>query len=252
MQRSPVLAKVIYSIFGYTSLGNWARAKIFVRLLKHVPLKSFKNIMDLGAGLGEFTFMMAEALPGAKVTALEILPERVDVLNKVVSNLNYKNVTVFREKIESMPENEVFDFIFSVDVFEHILPEEMPFAECYKKLKPGGYLLVKMPNITQQTILPDSWFREHNEWLEDAHIGQVYKLDDLVNRFTESGFKIVNASYSDGWISRIAWELGYLTAKGGAVLHLLFLPFCKFLYGIERLTFRSKKHGNAIQVIGRK
>src|SRR5688572_15523145 len=78
MRKHPGLAKMVYSIFGYTSLGNWARAKVFVKLLKFVPLKEFKNIMDLGAGLGEFTFMMSEALPNARITALEILPDRVD------------------------------------------------------------------------------------------------------------------------------------------------------------------------------
>jgi SAM-dependent methyltransferase len=250
LQNHPRVAKFIYSIWGYTSFGNWARAMVFLSLLRLLPLKRFKKIMDLGAGLGEFSFMMSEALPDAQITALEILPSAIDKLRNVVKKYDYRNVTVFPHKIEELNENGTFDFIFSVDVFEHILPEEMPFSESYKKLKPGGYFLVKMPAKVQRTILPDSWFEDHNEWLEGAHIGQVLTLEDLVQKFKEAGFRIVHASYSDGWLSRLAWELGYLTSKGGAIPKLLALPFCKFLNIIDRMTFRSKKHGNAIQVIG--
>lgn len=252
MRKNPGLAKFIYSVFGYTSIGNWARAKIFVNRLDLLPIEGFKKIMDLGAGLGEFTFMMAEALPHAQITALEILPERVSYLKEVLAKESYKNVTVFEDKIEQLTQNEFYDFIFSVDVFEHILKEEMPFEESYKKLKKGGYLMVKMPNITQTTICPDSWFKEHNDWLEEEHIGQVYNLEDLVNRFKHAGFSIVHASYSDGWISRLGWELSYFSAKGGAFTQLLFLPLCKFIYWIERITYRSKTKGNSIQVIGQK
>ena len=252
MRKRPGLSKLIYGIFGYTSVGNWARAHIFINRLKLLPVQSFKKILDLGAGLGEFTFMIAESLPESQVTSLEIDPERTKLLKDVVTTQQLKNVTVFEDKIEALPEAGTYDFIFSVDVFEHILKEEMPFDECYKKLKPGGYLLVKIPNVTQLTICPDGWFKEHNEWLEDEHIGQVYNLQELADRFKQAGFKIIHESYSDGWISRVAWELSYFTAKGGAFIHLLFLPVCKFIYHIEWLTFSSKKRGNAIQVIGQK
>ena len=252
MRKRPALARLIYAIFGYTSIGNWARAHIFIDRLKLLPVPGFKKILDLGAGLGEFTFMMAEALPEAHITALEIIPGRIDLLKEVVATQQVRNVTVFENKIEAIQENEIYDFIFSIDVFEHILKEEMPFDECFKKLKPGGYLMVKIPNVTQITIFPDSWFEEHNKWVEDEHIGQVYNLDGLVDRFKKAGFTIFHESYSDGWTSRFAWELSYFTAKAGAVTQLLFLPLVKFIYHIEWLTFSSKKNGNAIQVIGRK
>lgn len=252
MRKRPGLSKLIYKVFGYTSLGNWARSQVVIKLFNQLPMRSFREILDLGAGLGEFSFMLAEALPDTEITALEILPDRVKSLREVKEKCNYSNVHIHDQKIETIPENEIYDLIFSVDVFEHIREDEMPFKECFKKLKKGGYLMVKIPNVKQLTILPDIWFEEHNEWLEREHIGQVYNLEGLKKRFIDEGFSIVHSSYSDGWISRASWELGYLTAKGGAVTHLLFLPFCKMLYHIERLTYRSKGVGNAIQVIGQK
>src|SRR5690606_9393978 len=84
MERYPRVSKLIFWIFGYTNIGNYARAKIVVRLLNKLPLDSFKKIMDLGAGLGEFTFMIAEKMPNTTIVALEILPERIERLNLVL------------------------------------------------------------------------------------------------------------------------------------------------------------------------
>jgi len=252
MNRAPIVSKMVYNVFGYTNVGNYARSRVFIRLLRTLPLSSFKRIIDLGAGLGEFTFMMAEKMPQAQFTAIEILPERVHKLRQVVKQLNFKNVEVFPELIEKLPDNEAYDFVFAVDVFEHIHKEQMPFKDCYAKLKPGGYLLVKIPNIKQHTLLPESLFEDHQEWLDHEHVGQVYDLEGLKQRFIEEGFTIEHASYTDGMLSRIGWEIGFLSKKGGSIVQLLCLPLCKALVHLDRFLYFPRNTGNAIQVIGRK
>ncbi|MEZ4985393.1 MAG: methyltransferase domain-containing protein, partial [Saprospiraceae bacterium] len=144
-----------------------------------------------------------------------------------------------------------FDLIYSVDVFEHIRPEEMPFEQAREKIKTGGYLLVKMPSRHQLTILPEDWFEDHHHWLEDEHIGQVYELEDLAARMREAGFEVIYAAYADGWWSRLGWELGYLSSKAGKISQLLCLPFAKGMVWIDRLL-GSRRRGNTIQVIGKK
>lgn len=110
---------------------------------------------------------------------------------------------------------------------------------------------MKIPNIKQNTILPHSFFEEHNEWLDEEHVGQVYDLDGLKKRFESEGFEVVHSSYSDGWFSRLGWELGYFSKKGGSFFQLLLLPVCKLFVKIDNMTNR-KASGNAIQVIGKK
>lgn len=250
MQQHPRLAKLIYKVFGYTSIGNYARAQVFIKLLKKLPLEQFRQILDLGCGFGEYSFMMAERLPQAQVTAIDILADRVASVREAKGLLGLPNLEVKQNKIEEL-EGRKFDFIFSVDVFEHIHENEMPFKEAYERLNAGGYLLVKMPTKQQLTLLPESWFEEHNEWLDHAHLGQVYTLEDLQERFRRERFEVVYATYADGPLSRLAWEIGYLAKKGGAVLHLLLLPFCKGLVKLD-LLFGFKNKGNTIQVIGQK
>jgi len=251
LTRYPLLKKMLIKLFGYTNLGNYARSRIFIRLLKTLPTHRFKQILDLGCGYGEYTFMLAEAFPNSQVTALDIDQERIHTVNRTLNRVGLQNIQLVNHRLEQEPETEKYDFIFSVDVFEHIPEDQMPFAPCHTRLNPGGYLLVKIPNITQRTIFPDHWFEDHQEWLDEEHVGQVYDLEGLTNRFKQVGFDIVHASYSDGLLSRLGWELSYLAKKGGAIPQLICLPLSKLLVRLDH-RFHTSQNGNAIQVIGQK
>lgn len=250
LKSNPHLAKIFHMVFGYTNVGNYARFTVFKKLLKRVKPERNSKILDLGTGYGEYAFSLAEALPNAEVHALDIDQSRINSLNEAIEQYGCGNIQTHCNTIQEIEESD-FDFIFSVDVFEHIAPEEMPFETAFQKLKPGGKFLVKIPNKTQRTIFPERYFEEHHDWLEDEHIGQVYDLAGLVKRFQSEGFEIEFASWSDGWFSRIAWEIAYLGKKGGLTTQLLTLPIAKTLIHIDRLI-HPNKWGNAIQVIGKK
>lgn len=248
--KHPRLAKLFTKSFGYTNVGNYARFTVFKKLVNRISLPTESKVLDLGTGFGEYSLSLAQALPKASIHALDIDVNRIRSVKKAISELKLSNVLTHTKPIaEISPSN--FDFIFTIDVFEHIDPQEMPFKASYEKLKPGGYFLVKIPNEVQKTIFPERYFEEHQDWLEEEHIGQVYNLDGLVNRFTEEGFDIVHSSYSDGWLSRFAWEFAYLGKKSGFLTQLATLPIAKVFIHLDRL-FHHNKWGNAIQVIGQK
>ncbi|TDQ17053.1 ubiquinone/menaquinone biosynthesis C-methylase UbiE [Algoriphagus boseongensis] len=250
MNSHVALAKIFRALFGYTNVGNYARFTIFQKLVKQIPLSEKAQILDLGTGYGEYAISLAEALPAAKIHALDIDKSRIQTLNHALNQAKISNVETYDTYLQETEIQEL-DFAFSVDVFEHIAPEQMPFAEVLKRLKPGGYFLVKIPNKTQKTIFPEKYFEEHQEWLEDEHIGQVYDLKGLQARFKQEGFEVVHASNSDGYLSRFAWEIAYLGKKAGVLTQLLSLPLAKGLIHMDRWV-HSGKWGNAIQVIGRK
>lgn len=250
MRKHPGMARIFRSLFGYTNLGNYARFSIFKRLVQAIELPEDPKILDLGAGYGEYSFSLANALPEARITALDIDKKRVRTLQHAIDSSETQNIRPFHGYLEELYEGE-FDFIYSIDVFEHIKPEEMPFTAARIRLNPGGYLMVKMPSKKQLTILPEAWFEDHQEWLEDEHIGQVYELEDLKARFEKEGFEVVEAFYSDGWWSRLGWELAYLGKKAGVITQLLSLPIAKVMVWIDRLVHTGKS-GNAIQVIAKK
>ena len=250
MLKYPRIGKFISKTFGYTNIGNYARFQVFKRLLRQLPMNEFNKILDLGCGYGEYAMGIAKIHPNAQVHALDIDIERTEIVKDALKSCDLNNVQVHTRKIEEIKEDKI-DFIYSVDVFEHIAPGEMPFESSFEKLKPGGFLMVKIPNVTQKTILPDNWFEDHNHWLEDEHIGQVYDLEGLKTRFEESGFEIIFSQYSDGIMSRAGWEIAYMGKKLGVVTQLLSIPISKTLILLDKL-FHYGNWGNAIQVIGKK
>lgn len=250
MKNNVHLAKLFQKVFGYTNVGNYARFTIFKKVVEALPLRKNSKVLDLGTGYGEYAISMANALPLGHIHALDIDQERINSVEEAITSYGLENVTTHCSTIEEMKDDE-FDFIFSIDVFEHIAPEEMPFKTAFDKLKTGGYFMVKIPTDVQKTIFPEKYFEDHNHWLEDEHIGQVYDLEGLTKRFENEGFKVVYASNTDGWLSRLAWEINYLAKKLSMVTHVLSLPIAKLLIKADRLIHR-RKWGNAIQVVGKK
>lgn len=251
MSKRPGLSKLISFVFGYTSVGNFARSLVFRRIIKTLPLEEMTDILDLGCGFGEYAVMMSKALPNASVVGLELHQRKTDLLDTIKDREGLTNLSSHLGMIDTLPEGKQFDLIYSCDVFEHILEPEMPFAAALERLKPGGRLLVKMPSRQQHIIAPESWFGDHNVWLDEEHIGQVYELEDLKDRFVREGFEVEFSAYSDGWFSRLGWELSYFAKKAGPAIQLAVLPLSKLCIRIDNLTSYRKK-GNAIQVIGRK
>jgi ubiquinone/menaquinone biosynthesis C-methylase UbiE len=261
MRHRPGLAKLVAATFGYTNIGTWGRQLIFKKILKLLPMDKMTAIMDLGCGQGEFAFMLADALPNAQIDAADTDVAAMKKIEEVVKKFDIKNLHTYTCMIQELgPEkDEYYDMIFSIDVFQHIPEQEMPFQACRQRLKKGGYLVTKMPAKDHQRILPKKWFKEFDDTLAGknpeqtymAHHGQVYSLEDLVKRYEAEGFKVVAAFYSDGIIARAGWELNYLMMKGGTITHLLSLPIAKTIMWFDSLL-PKKKRGNVIQVIGQK
>ncbi|MCS5491103.1 class I SAM-dependent methyltransferase [Algoriphagus limi] len=250
MVKFPMLSKAFYKIFGYTNLGNYARFTIFKKLVNQVSLPQNPQILDLGTGYGEYAFSLSKAFPSGLIHALDIDQERIYMLRQAIRKSLTSNIKTYSDHLKDVYLPEL-DFAFSIDVFEHIEENQMPFQEVYDRLKPGGYFLVKIPNREQKTIFPEDLFEEHQEWLEEEHVGQIYDLKGLKNRFEKEGFEVVHASHSDGWFSRMGWELAYLGKKAGVIGQLSSLPIAKALVKLDRV-FHDNTWGNAIQVIGKK
>lgn len=114
-------------------------------ITKHVPLGS--RILDVGVGLGR---LMAP-LDGYERYGIDI---SLDYL-KVAKD---KGIDVSFSKIEDMPfKSGFFDAVVTCDVLEHVLDLNECCAEIIRVLKPGGILIVRVPNKEDLTpYLDDS------------------------------------------------------------------------------------------------
>ncbi len=105
--------------------------------------KDARQILDLGAGIGDDAAAIARRLPNATVTAWEASPFMIIVgrlLHKDIPNLRWKHGLV--EKTE-LPDNSVD--ALNITYLLHECPDEIKqkiLAECWRILSPGGLIVV--------------------------------------------------------------------------------------------------------------
>jgi len=102
--------------------------------LKEFGLNQQSRILDIGCGKGQFLDQVEEST-GASAVGLE---------PAVSSDKRIVNATL--EEAKKHFEVESFDFVTLFDVFEHLPNPDSSLIELKSLLKPGGYLLLKVPN----------------------------------------------------------------------------------------------------------
>ncbi|THD67329.1 bifunctional demethylmenaquinone methyltransferase/2-methoxy-6-polyprenyl-1,4-benzoquinol methylase UbiE [Robertkochia marina] len=103
-----------------------------------------KMVLDIATGTGDLAIQIAEKIPGAKVTGLDISPGMLEVGKEKVSAKNLENrIDMVIGDSEALPfDDNTFDAItvaFGVRNFENL---EKGLSEINRVLKPGGIFMV--------------------------------------------------------------------------------------------------------------
>ena len=114
------------------------------RLIKYLPTKHSIKILDVATGTGDLAIMMAENCKGAKIKAIDISENMLEIAKKKAYKAKLDDKILFEKaNVESLPfEDNTFDYCtisFGVRNFENI---DKSFAEIYRCLKPGGKLFI--------------------------------------------------------------------------------------------------------------
>lgn len=102
---------------------------------------------------------------------------------------------VFSASVTNIPlASSCFDLITSFDVLYHVEDDHAAMREFARVLKPGGYLLLRVPAY---------------EWMRRQHDVQVstirrYTRNQVKNLFLESGFRSVDSTYANTFLFPLA------------------------------------------------
>ena len=126
---------------------------------QHLPHMTVKTILDVGCGHG----MMLERLSGHgnKVFGIDITPEslRYDkARGLMVAEADARNLPFLSNS---------FDLVYSLGVIEHFSGTEQALREQVRVCRPGGIIIVVVPNLLTPYYLPGILFeiiarRGHN------------------------------------------------------------------------------------------
>lgn len=96
-------------------------------------------VLDLGSGFGGRTIYYARAGKSKLCFGLDIDTRGVEESKKYADFIKQDNVFFAMGKGENLPfASDLFDFVLSFDVLEHVNDVEKVFSDVYRVLKPGG------------------------------------------------------------------------------------------------------------------
>ena len=116
-------------------------------------IKASESILDCAAGTGAYAFYFADK--GNQVTAADITPRHVDIMNDVLRDKDYEMKTAVLDATDmSMFSDESFDVVLNMGPMYHITDDvarEKCFHESLRVLKTGGLLVTAY--IPRQYVL---------------------------------------------------------------------------------------------------
>ena len=186
-------------------------------------IKKDGNNLDYGCGAGYLMgYLFKQGIFCSGLDASEASLE--EVKKKFENNKFFKEIILANEIPNKNINDNSYDFIFSLEMIEHILPEQLnsTLEEFYRILKPGGHVFISTPsneNLDKyKVICPDC--------------GSVFHRVQHVNSFSEEK------------LSKLMKEIGFNKIKCESVLlkntHGL-VDKIKWLFNFVRTRIFSRK-----------
>ena len=200
---------------------------------EHAPTRAAAHIYDFGAGTGQFTDIWQGY--NVHLRAVEIDP----ILQARLRKAGHEVCQLDDISADSA------DYIYTINVLEHIEEDEAVMAALFEKLKYGARLYIYVPAFT---IL----------WMPmDDLVGHVrrYRKGELIGKLRKAGFDIERASYVDsaGFFATLLMKP--FARKDGVLNTHLVAIFDRFCFPVGRLLDKlifGSWLGKNVAVVARK
>lgn len=223
-------------------IGEYVRRLHFLRWRRRLPLSRFQRILDAGCGQGKLALEMARRCPWAQVVGYDLAPAPPAADAP-------KNLSIVQADLLRLTASKEFDFIYSIDVLEHIRGNAEVLRNFHRALKAGGFLFLHMPDDRRPgRILPARVFREFDRWAKDEHVGEQYTPAELRILLEGLGFTVLASRHTFGRLGQLAWELDRLSDRRRRT-KLLLMPALKTMAWI---SVRTRPRRGATLVLAQK
>ncbi len=109
-----------------------------LRLISKLDSDNFSSILDLGCGTGNYTRLLREKFPLAKIKAIDISGEMIEIARK---KLQGKQIEFVIKDAEGINSRDSLDLISSNVSFQWFVNLEKALLDYKRLLKPGGTIL---------------------------------------------------------------------------------------------------------------
>jgi SAM-dependent methyltransferase len=150
-------------------------ALILLLLKKHAPAPA--SFMEIGCGTGFVLSGIASAFPSAALAGAEIYSAGLEYAARRVPGAQFMQMDA-----RNIPFESHFDALGAFDVLEHIEEDTVALWQMFAALKPGGILLLTVPQH------PRLWSSQDER---ACHVRR-YTATELKQKVASAGFEIVD------------------------------------------------------------
>jgi ubiquinone/menaquinone biosynthesis C-methylase UbiE len=189
------------------------------QLIRHGQINSSSNILELGCGWGRILIGLKYYTQSLNLNAIDISLQTVTLCKKIIKEeCNLERINFNIGIAEQIPyQNNIFDSIVSVRVFQFLPDPKSALIECKRVLKPNGRLAIIIPNI----LNPHQCL---------FYRTKLYHLHTLKNMLLSSGYSDIlyntyryipiNLNYNSvaHKIEKIATKIPFFNLFGGLIV----------------------------------
>ena len=158
----------------------WFRARnqlILWALQKYCP--NVHSLLEIGCGTGYVLSGISKSFPQAKLYGGEIFTAGLEFAAARLPSVEFMQMDA-----RNIPFQEEFDVIGAFDVLEHIADDNAVLLQVYEALKPGGFLLLTVPQH-QWLWSPVDTYSCHE---------RRYEASDLHQKIQKAHLKIIKST----------------------------------------------------------
>ncbi|MDD4978150.1 MAG: methyltransferase domain-containing protein [Gallionella sp.] len=172
--------------------GNfWFQSRnrlILMLLRRHAP--ALTSFMEIGCGTGFVLSNIASEYPAAALMGAEIFSTGLAHAARRVPSAKFIQMDA-----RNIPFEAQFDALGAFDVIEHIEEDEAVLAQINKALKPGGIMLLTVPQH------PALWSKQDEK---ACHVRR-YTAAELESKVTAAGFEILDSGSFVSLLLPLMW-----------------------------------------------
>lgn len=154
--------------------------------------REVKNFLEVGCGTGFVISGIAKAFQELELEASEYYEDGLVFARQRVSHCRFRQLDA-----TVMSEDSAYDCIGSFDVIEHIEPDERVLSNFHRALRPGGFLMLTVPQHPWLWSSADAY----------AHHIRRYTRSELRAKVMRAGFRICYCtSFVSLLLPLMAWQ----------------------------------------------